>query len=79
MKKFISLAITLTLSALALLSVLLWHQRHSLSYNDQGRFFDVTEGVVYKDSAVVFYAMLALLFAALGMAAAMWTLRVWRR
>lgn len=79
MRKAISLAITLTFAALALLSGALWHERQALLFNEQGKFFDASEGIVYEDGALVVYAGLALLFAALALAAALWTLRVWPR
>jgi hypothetical protein len=77
--KITSLAVTTFLLALALLSASLWRARVALPYNDLGRFYDSAKGVVFKDSAVTFYGMLALVFGAMALASALLTVRLWRR
>jgi hypothetical protein len=57
------------MAALALFSASLWLHRASLPYNEEGRFFDAADSVVYTDSAVTAYVLLTLLFAALACAA----------
>lgn len=65
-------AATLLLGALSL-------RRAALPYNEQGRYFDVANGVVYDEGAAVVYGMLAGLFALAAFAAIMWARRAWRR
>lgn len=79
MRKAVSLTAALLLSALALLFADLCRRRAALPYNEEGRFFDAQESVVYKDSSVVAYGGLALLFALATFLAVLWAIRAWRR
>ncbi len=78
MRKAASLAIALLMTSLALFCAFLWSDRASPPYNEEGRFFDVAESVVYTDTAVLTYGLLTLLFAALAFAAILWAARAWR-
>jgi hypothetical protein len=53
--------------------------RQSLPYNDLGRYFDAEHAVVYDDSAVLLYASLSFLSAALAIAVVWGTIRAWRK
>ena len=74
MKKAVTLAVAVTASALALLLGGLSIRRAALPYNEEGRYFDAAQSVVYTDGAVVTYGLLALLCAA----AALWAWSAWR-
>ena len=39
---------------------ILWWQRNVLPYDEQGRYFDAAESVVYQEQAAAVYAVLAL-------------------
>jgi hypothetical protein len=52
--------------------------RQSLPYNELGRYFDVEQAVVYKDSGVLFYGALSLLSTGLAIAIVWGTIRAWR-
>ena len=56
-------AIAAILFAATLVLAALWLARASLPYNEQGRYFDAANGVVYDQSAVLVYAILTLLLA----------------
>jgi hypothetical protein len=73
------LAISLILLALASLFVWLWRARAALPYNDVGRYYDSAEAVVYKDSAVVVYGLLALVFSAMAVTSLLLVIRMWRQ
>jgi hypothetical protein len=76
-RKILSLAITLVLLALA--SAWLWRARAALPYNEAGRFYDSAKAVVYKESAVFAYGLLALIFTATAVTSLLVTIRMWRR
>ena len=78
MKKAASLATALIAFTLALLLGRLWLRRAALPYNEQGRYYDAADSVVYTDGAVATYGMLAILGGAAAVAAILWAWRVWR-
>jgi hypothetical protein len=57
------LALSAGLMLASVVLALLWLQRLSFTYNEQGRYFDAANGVVYDQSAVMVYGILTLLFA----------------
>jgi hypothetical protein len=79
MKRAVSLAITLILVAVASLLAGLWRIRAALPYSEAGRFYDSAESVVYTESAVFAYGMLALVFTAMALMSALLTVHIWRR
>jgi hypothetical protein len=50
MKRAVSLTLALVLAASALLLAWMWRVRSALTYNDEGRYFDSADSVVYSDS-----------------------------
>ena len=64
-------------TATALLAFLALH-RALLPYNEQGRYFDVENGVVYDEGSAVVYGLLAGLFALAAAACIWWARRGWR-
>jgi hypothetical protein len=79
MKRGVSLSVTLLLTALALPLAWMWRMRSALPYNDQGRYYDSADSVVYTDSALEVLGLLAIVFAAAAVAAMLWAVRTWRR
>lgn len=53
----------------------LWLSRRRLDYNSEGRYFDEQAGVVYQDSAVLFYGLLFFVFLVLALLLLAMTLR----
>lgn len=78
MRRAALLTVAAVLTAAALLLGLLWLQRLTLPYNEQGRYFDAANSVTYDDGAVLVYGLLALLFALLAMLALFLMMRSWR-
>lgn len=79
MRKAISLATASILTVASLAAASAWHGRATFPYNEDGRFFDDAEGVVYGDGAVVVFAVLTLLLSAAAVAALIWSWRAWRK
>ncbi|HWT12762.1 MAG TPA: hypothetical protein VN231_08425 [Allosphingosinicella sp.] len=79
MKKGLVLALALLLAALALLSAVAWLRRADLPYNEEGRYFDPADSIVYSDSAVTLLALSTLALAAAALLALWWAVRTWRK
>jgi hypothetical protein len=79
MRKGLYLLASVTSVLLAGLLLTQFLYRWSLPYNDLGRYFDVENGVVYDDSALLLYGSLSLISAALAMAVVWGTIRAWRK
>ena len=79
MKQGLSLTVALTLTASASLLIWMWRIRSRLPYNDQGRYYDSADSVVYTDSAPEMLGLLAIFFTAAALAAIFWAVRTWRQ
>ena len=76
--KSIAAVTTLVLASLTTLLTTLTVEAARLPY-ENGRYFDLAEGVVHHDEAILGYGLLALVFG-VGTAIAVWcTFRLWKR
>ena len=79
MKKILYLFASLASILVAGLLLKEFLYRQSLPYNELGIYFDVEDAVVYNDSAVLLYASLSLISAALATLVVWGTIRAWRK